>query len=33
MDEEWIEHILGEALGKKRPNWENASLGTPYLII
>jgi hypothetical protein len=33
MDEEWIEDILGAALGKKMPDREHASLGTLYYLI
>jgi hypothetical protein len=32
MDEEWIEETLSHALGKERPDWNEASPGTPYLI-
>ena len=33
MDEEWIEDILGAALGKKKPDWDHVSLGASLVYI
>jgi hypothetical protein len=33
LDEEWIKDALEAALGKKKPDWDHASLGTLYYLI